>query len=55
MIQNRDVPVVYSRDISSTCTGKVAHYPFFDHNPAPLFVVGALCLEVEHWLDANPK
>lgn len=42
----------YSEDVFH---GRVSVYPFYDHNPAPLFLVAGFCLEASQWLSSHPE
>ncbi|KYQ93081.1 LIM-type zinc finger-containing protein [Tieghemostelium lacteum] len=35
--------------------GNVSEYPFDDHSPPNLDVIGKFCLDVEEWLDQHPE
>lgn len=35
--------------------GCAARYPFDDHNPCPLHMIGAFCADVDAWLTAHPE
>eukprot|EP00958_Prasinococcus_capsulatus_P004357 scaffold401_cov399-Prasinococcus_capsulatus_cf.AAC.41 len=47
LCEERTYPVEYLR-------GRVSHYPFKDHNPPPLDMIGQLCAEASAWLDVHP-
>lgn len=48
LCSERDYPV-------SLFDGRVAKYPFDDHNPPPMQMFLPFCLDVKQWLDSDPE